>query len=57
LENRAHLRLTSLFGQLASVQDAVFEGMTIELMVPMDTATDNTFFALRKMANSKSAAE
>ncbi|GAB4522529.1 MAG: helix-turn-helix transcriptional regulator [Roseibium sp.] len=36
----SRLRLTSLLGQLASVQDAVIEGMTIELMVPMDAASE-----------------
>jgi len=34
------LRVTSLIGQLASVQDAVIEDMTIELMVPMDVSTE-----------------
>jgi transcriptional regulator with XRE-family HTH domain len=35
------LRLTSLLGQLASVQDAVVEGLTVELMVPMDAASES----------------
>lgn len=35
------LRLTSLLGQLASVQDAIIEGMTVELMVPLDRDTEN----------------
>ncbi|CTQ51653.1 transcriptional regulator, y4mF family [Roseibium album] len=51
------LRLTSLLGQLASVQDAVIEGMTIELMVPMDKVTENMLFAFGELANSKYAAE
>lgn len=55
--NETRLRLTSLLGQLASVQDAVIEGMTIELMVPMDTITENTLFALGEMAKSNCAAE
>lgn len=49
------LRLTSLLGQLASVQDAVIEGMTIELMVPMDSATESTLYAFRDMASPKAA--
>ncbi|WP_417684725.1 helix-turn-helix domain-containing protein [Roseibium sp.] len=36
----SRLQMTSMLGQLASVQDAVIEGMTIELVVPMDTATE-----------------
>ena len=39
--NGSQLRLTSLLGQLASAQDAIIEGMTIELMVPMDAATED----------------
>lgn len=41
----SRLRVTSLLGQLASVQDAVIEGMTIEMMVPMDEATQNCLLA------------
>ncbi|WP_286175681.1 helix-turn-helix domain-containing protein [Labrenzia sp. CE80] len=39
------LRLTSMLGQLASVQDAIIEGMTIELMVPMDEASEQLMLA------------
>jgi hypothetical protein len=31
--------------------------MTIELMVPMDAQTENTFFALGEMANAENAVE
>lgn len=41
----SRLRVTSLLGQLASVQDAVIEGMTIELMVPMDQPSENCLLA------------
>lgn len=39
------LRVTSLLGQLVSVQDAVIEGMTIELMVPMDETSESALLA------------
>jgi transcriptional regulator with XRE-family HTH domain len=51
------LRITSLLGQLASVQDAVIEGMTIEMMVPMDAASENCLLAAANMAASTTAAE
>ncbi len=51
------LRLTSMLGQLASVQDAVVEGMTIELMVPMDAATENCMHAAAKPPRDLDAAE
>ncbi|MEP2704554.1 MAG: helix-turn-helix transcriptional regulator [Roseibium sp.] len=51
------LRLTSLLGQLASVQDAVIEGMTIELMVPMDIATENCLLGKADQPASEAAAE
>lgn len=51
------LRITSLLGQLASVQDAVIEGMTIEMMVPMDAATENCFLAAGQMAGAVDAAQ
>jgi hypothetical protein len=57
LENHTFLQRTSVLRQLASVQDEVIEGMTIELMVAKDTQTENTFFALGEMANAKNATE
>ncbi|MEM9635161.1 MAG: hypothetical protein AAGA50_27805 [Pseudomonadota bacterium] len=53
----SRLRITSLIGQLASVQDAVIEGMTIEMMVPMDAASENCLLETGKMAPSINAAE
>lgn len=41
------MRLTSLLGQLASVQDAIIEGMTVELMVPMDAETEHMLLQSR----------
>ncbi|MCK7612755.1 helix-turn-helix domain-containing protein [Roseibium sediminicola] len=49
------LRVTSLLGQLASVQDAVIEGMTIELMVPMDEGTETCLLAAGAQAGLKAA--
>ena len=49
------LRVTSLLGQLASVQDAVIEGMTIELMVPMDAATEGCLLSAGEMAGHAAA--
>ncbi|MET1411058.1 helix-turn-helix transcriptional regulator [Roseibium sp. HPY-6] len=51
------LRLTSLLGQLASVQDAVVEGMTIELMVPMDAETEDCLHAASRLSPDMNAAE
>lgn len=51
------LRLTSLIGQLASVQDAVIEGMTIELMVPMDASSENTLLQAGAGTSTPQAAE
>ncbi|QDG76973.1 helix-turn-helix domain-containing protein [Labrenzia sp. PHM005] len=51
------LRLTSLLGQLASVQDAVIEGMTVELMVPMDTATEACLLKTGQQAENIQTAE
>ncbi len=34
------LEMTSFVGQLATVQDAIIEGLEVELMVPLDDATD-----------------
>lgn len=51
------LRLTSMLGQLASVQDAVVEGMTIELMVPMDGATEKCLLSAAKPPRNLDAAE
>ena len=51
------LRVTSLLGQLASVQDAVIEGMTIEMMVPMDAPTESCLLAAGELAASAAAAE
>lgn len=48
--NGSVLRLTSLLGQLASVQDAVIEGMTIELMVPLDVPTQSCLLAAGALA-------
>jgi transcriptional regulator with XRE-family HTH domain len=53
----ARLRLTSLLGQLASVQDAVVEGMTIELMVPMDAASEACLLGTAAVAATNDAAE
>jgi len=53
----SRLRLTSMIGQLASVQDAVVEGMTIELFVPMDTATENCLLSAGKPPRDLDAAE
>lgn len=44
------LRMSSLLGQLASVQDAIIEGMTIEMMVPLDEATERN---LKESPNSE----
>ena len=51
------LRITSLLGQLASVQDAVVEGMTIELMVPMDSETENCLYGASRPSPELNAAE
>lgn len=53
-ENGDIMRLTSLLGQLASVQDAIIEGMTVELMVPMDIETEHMLLQSR---NDKQALE
>ncbi|MES0882933.1 helix-turn-helix domain-containing protein [Roseibium sp. SCP14] len=53
----SRLRITSLIGQLASVQDAVIEGMTIEMMVPMDAASESCLLAAGKAAAAANAAE
>lgn len=51
------LQVTSMIGQLASVQDAVVEGMTIELMVPMDAATENCLLSADRQSSELNAAE
>jgi len=51
----SRLRVTSLLGQLASVQDAVIEGMTIELMVPMDESTETCLLAAGDPSELKAA--
>jgi len=35
------VRMTSLLGQLVSVQDAIIEGLTIELLVPIDQESED----------------
>jgi len=50
------LRVTSLLGQLASVQDAVIEGMTIELMVPMDAETETCLLGAGRAGPQRTAA-
>ncbi|ASP33315.1 hypothetical protein CHH27_08695 [Labrenzia sp. VG12] len=51
----SRLRVTSLLGQLVSVQDAVIEGMTIELMVPMDAGTEACLLGAGQAANGADA--
>ncbi|MCR9060993.1 MAG: hypothetical protein NXI02_26915, partial [Rhodobacteraceae bacterium] len=51
------LQVTSMIGQLASVQDAVVEGMTIELMVPMDAATETCLLSAGDQPTNLNAAE
>lgn len=50
------LRITSLLGQLASVQDAVIEGMTVELMVPMDAASETRLLSAAAIATRSETA-
>ncbi|MBG6206195.1 transcriptional regulator with XRE-family HTH domain [Labrenzia sp. EL_126] len=51
------LQVTSMIGQLASVQDAVVEGVTIELMVPMDAATETCLLSAGNQPTNLNAAE
>ncbi|GAA0772726.1 XRE family transcriptional regulator [Roseibium denhamense] len=51
------LRLTSLLGQLASVQDAIVEGMTVEMMVPLDDGSQECLLAAAQSAFPLKAAE
>jgi transcriptional regulator with XRE-family HTH domain len=51
----SRLRITSLLGQLASVQDAVIEGMTIELMVPMDEKSETCLLAAGALSQLNAA--
>ncbi len=48
----SRLKITSLLGQLASVQDAVVEGMTVELMVPMDAASETCLLGAGAQASA-----
>jgi len=51
----SRLRVTSLLGQLVSVQDAVIEGMTIELMVPMDETSESCLLAAGALSDLNAA--
>lgn len=51
------LRVTSMLGQLVSVQDAVIEGMTIEMMVPMDVETESCLLKSAGQSADLTAAE
>ena len=46
LPNGARLRTSSLLGKLATVHDALVEGFDIDLMVPMDEASESALRGL-----------
>ena len=50
LPNGPEIQISSLLGKLASSQDALIDGLEIELMVPLDETSEQT---MRAMASPK----
>lgn len=46
------MELSSLLGKLASCQDALIEGLEIELMVPLDEASEQTMLSMTTLASA-----